>query len=79
MRIIKQFPHPICRISVLSMNEKYNVKFELGDYEQIYKYYIEDIGAVDQLEQHITPSFITNVLDVFAKMKANKSTTDSIL
>ena len=37
MRVIAELPHPECKISIFSMNQKYIVKFEQGTFEQSYK------------------------------------------
>lgn len=69
MRIIKQIPHQFCRISIMAMNDKYIVKFELGDYEQIYKYETEDIGSVEALVSYFTSAKIDAIVALFFNMK----------
>jgi hypothetical protein len=43
MRILAEIPHPIMRITVLSWNEKYQIRFEVDRFEQVYKVAHEDI------------------------------------
>jgi hypothetical protein len=37
MRVIAELPHPDCKITIFSMNQKYIIKLEKGIFEQIYK------------------------------------------
>ena len=37
MRVIAELPHPECKITVFSMNQKFIIKLEKGVFEQIYK------------------------------------------
>lgn len=37
MRVIAELPHPDCKITIFSMNQKFIIKLEKGIYEQIYK------------------------------------------
>lgn len=37
MRIVAELPHPICKITIFRMGEKFIIKLEQGPYEQSYK------------------------------------------
>ncbi|MFA5246237.1 MAG: hypothetical protein WC380_13120, partial [Pedobacter sp.] len=37
MRIIAELPHPECKITIFSMNQKFIIKLEKGVFEQVYK------------------------------------------
>jgi hypothetical protein len=37
MRVIAELPHPDCKITIFSMNQKFIIKLEKGIFEQIYK------------------------------------------
>jgi hypothetical protein len=45
MRVIAELPHPEFKISILNMNNRYQVKIEQANLEQIYK--IADIDLLD--------------------------------
>ena len=42
MRIIDSIPHQSMTISIFQMNDKYQVKFEAGPMEQIFKFNVEE-------------------------------------
>lgn len=69
MRVIAQIPHPIVRISVFQMNEKFMLKMELGPFEQTYKMPEEDIQSLEQLQDICNPAFMEKVLARFVEMK----------
>ena len=45
MRVIAEFPHPVCKITIFSMNQKFLIKLEKGVYEQTYK--VSEIDVPD--------------------------------
>jgi hypothetical protein len=45
MRVIAELPHPEFKISILNMNNRYQVKIEQANLEQIYK--IADVDLLD--------------------------------
>ncbi|WP_199118877.1 hypothetical protein [Pedobacter sp. ASV28] len=73
MRIIAELPHPQCKISIFSMNQKYIVKFEQGPYEQSYKLAELDLmgGGVNEVFQIIDEEFITTVIERFKSMRTD--------
>jgi len=68
MRVIDTITHPSCRISIFQMNNKYLVKFEIGAYEQTYKFDQEDYNSLEELKAKINPEFIDKVIDIFRQM-----------
>jgi hypothetical protein len=38
MRIIADIPHPLMRITILGWNDKYQLRYELDRYEQMFKF-----------------------------------------
>lgn len=58
MRIIDSIPHPSMTISIFQMNDKYQVKFEAGPMEQVFKFLVEDVKGLDGLKQRINDAFI---------------------
>jgi hypothetical protein len=73
MRIIAELPHPQCKISIFSMNQKYIVKFEQGPYEQSYKLAELDLmgGGVNEVFQIIDEEFIATVIERFKSMRTD--------
>jgi hypothetical protein len=58
MRIIDSIPHESMTISIFHMNDKYQVRFEAGPMEQIFKFLAEDVKSVENLKQKINAEFI---------------------
>ena len=58
MRIIDSIPHQSMTISIFQMNDKYQVKFEAGPMEQIFKFSIEDVRGVENLKKMMSEDFI---------------------
>ncbi len=45
-------------ISIFQMNDKYQVKFEAGPMEQIFKFSVEEVKGVENLKKMIHEDFI---------------------
>ncbi|MDX2171735.1 MAG: hypothetical protein SFY56_01355 [Bacteroidota bacterium] len=58
MRIIDSIPHKSMTISIFQMNDKYQVKFEAGPMEQIFKFLVEDVKGLEGLKQRINEDFV---------------------
>jgi len=73
MRVIAELPHPQCKISIFSMNQKYIVKFEQGTFEQSYKLSELDLsgGGVNDVFEIIDEEFITTVIERFKLMRVD--------
>lgn len=70
MRIIAELPHPDCKISIFSMNQKFIVKFEQGVLEQSYKLAETDvIGGVNGVFELLDEEFIAEVVAQFKVMR----------
>lgn len=71
MRIIAELPHPDCKISIFSMNQKFIIKFEQGVLEQSYKLAETDvIGGVNGVFELLDGEFINQVIEQFKHMRA---------
>jgi hypothetical protein len=68
MRIIDTIAHPIMRISIFQMNQKYIVKFELGALEQSYKFSELDIINLEILKADVAEKISPNALLRFEEM-----------
>lgn len=73
MRVVAEIPHPLCRISIFYMNQKYIVKVEQGNLEQSYKFSEIDylIASVEDVKKAITEEFIQDCLVIFKTMNQN--------
>jgi hypothetical protein len=68
MRTVSQIPHPLMRITITSWNDKYQLRFELDRYEQVFKVDQEgfSISELEQLAQRISDT----VLHGFVAMRS---------
>ncbi|GHE36151.1 hypothetical protein [Sphingobacterium griseoflavum] len=72
MRIIAELPHPDCKISIFSMNQKFIIKFEQGSLEQSYKIAETDVvGGVNGVFELLDEPFIVSVLAQFTAMRSS--------
>ncbi len=70
MRAIAELPHPNCKITIFSMNQKFIIKFEQGHLEQSYK--ISELDVTDGIKgifQLLDETFIQRAVDLFAQMR----------
>jgi len=73
MRVIAELPHPECKISIFSMNQKYIIKFEQGTIEQSYKLAELDLsgGGVNDVFEILDEEFIATVIERFRIMRTD--------
>lgn len=73
MRVIAELPHPECKITIFSMNQKYIVKFEQGTFEQSYKLAELDLsgGGVNDVFEILDEEFISTVIERFKQMRTD--------
>ena len=78
MRVIGEIPHPVMKITIFYMNQKYLIKFENNGLEQIYKISEFDymVNSLDDIYKVVTEDFIHRVLSLFAEMQ--KSLSESL-
>jgi hypothetical protein len=76
MRVIAELPHPECKITIFSMNQKYIVKFEQGTFEQSYKLAELDLsgGGVNDVFEILDEEFIETVIERFKQMRSDFTT-----
>ncbi|MFC4210627.1 hypothetical protein ACFOWA_05520 [Pedobacter lithocola] len=76
MRVIAELPHPECKISIFSLNQKYIVKFEQGTFEQSYKLAELDLsgGGVNDVFEILDEEFISTVIERFKAMRIDFNT-----
>ena len=74
MRTIAELPHPDCKITIFSMNQKFIIKFEQGNLEQTFK--IAELNVTDGVNgifQILDDEFIGKVVSLFAEMRGHFS------
>jgi hypothetical protein len=70
MRTIAELPHPDCKITIFSMNQKFIIKFEQGNLEQTFKIAEMNVtDGVNGLFQILDDEFIKNVVSQFEEMR----------
>lgn len=70
MRSIAELPHPDCKITLFSMNQKFIIKFEQGNLEQSFKISEIDItDGVNGVFQILDEEFIEQVISQFKLMR----------
>jgi hypothetical protein len=73
MRIIDSIPHHSMTISIFQMNDKYQVRFEAGPMEQLFKFTVTEVKGVENLKKLINEDFIEKTRlrfnDMFMQMK----------
>ena len=75
MRVIAELPHPNCKISIFSMNQKYIIKLEKGVFEQIYKISELDVpDGVDGIFKILNEDFLKKSAERFNEMRADFNT-----
>ncbi len=73
MRVVAEIPHPVMKITVFSWNEKYHLKFEVGQFEQTYKIAQIDVTGIDELKRMADDAFCSRVLEQFVAMRSEFS------
>ena len=71
MRLVKNIPHERYKIQIHNYNNKYIVKIELGQFEQVYKISELDVGGLDELERMINSELLSNALKRFIDMRSD--------
>jgi hypothetical protein len=71
MRLLKDIPHERYKIQLMSYNAKYILKIELAQFEQIYKIGETDVNSLEEVEQMITPTLLSNCLKRFIEMRTD--------
>jgi hypothetical protein len=70
MRTVAELPHPDCKITIFSMNNKFIIKFEQGSLEQTFKLAEMDIlNGVNGVFEILDEAFISSVVERFSSMR----------
>lgn len=71
MRMLAQYSQDGLLISIMKTNDKLILKFEIGPFEQVYKFFeSETIFDVDSLKKLIDANFISKVFETFEQMNS---------
>lgn len=73
MRIVKQIPHDQFKITIFSWNDKYLLKLEIGQFEQVYKVRHTDVDGLDDLVECIDTCFLQEAMEQFKGMRSSFS------
>ena len=69
MRVIGTLnKHPKIATTIFQMNDKFIIKFEAGNMEQIFKINQTEVAGVEAIDKMLTESFITKVIERFNEM-----------
>ncbi|HQQ93237.1 MAG TPA: hypothetical protein PLQ93_01675 [Bacteroidia bacterium] len=68
MRVIDTIPHESMSITIMQMNNKFQVRFEAGPMEQIFKFSTEEVGNLEGLKKRLSPDFILATRQRFNQM-----------
>lgn len=77
MRVVGEIPHPQCKITIFSWNNRYLIKLENGLLEQTFKINEYDIMQEADLTALLDRQFIAECLNRFQNMA--KSLEDALL
>lgn len=69
MRNIAEIPHPECKISIFAWNQKYLIKLEQQDLEQVYKVSEFDVMGEEFVKKIVTEEFIQAAIRRFDAMR----------
>ncbi|MFN8237539.1 MAG: hypothetical protein U0T77_05165 [Chitinophagales bacterium] len=76
MRIVGNIPHPILKITVMQMNNRYVLKVEANMLEQTYKFHEDDrLRTMADIEKMVDETFLNECIIRFSEM--NKSRGES--
>lgn len=72
MRVIAELPHPDFKVSIFSMNQKFIIKCEKGNFEQSYKINEMDLtNGLDGVFEIMDEAFFVTVSKRFEQMHAD--------
>lgn len=73
MRIVGYIEHPIMKITVMQMNERFVLKVEANMLEQTYKFHEDDnLRTMADIEKIVDETFLKECLKRFAEMNTSR-------
>ena len=71
MRVVEEIPHNQFKITIFSWNNKYIIKIEIGQFEQVYKISESDVMGVDDIKLMLNDAFLSKVMNRFVEMRGD--------
>lgn len=71
MRVVEEIPHNQFKITIFSWNNKYIVKIEIGQFEQVYKISESDVMGIDDIKLMLNDTFLSKVMNRFVEMRSD--------
>lgn len=68
MRFVREIPHPDCKITIFSWNNRYLIKLEQGALEQTFKISEMDLNSEEDLLSIIDAEFLHQASNRFQDM-----------
>jgi predicted secreted protein len=75
MRIIGEIPHPECKITLFSWNNRYLIKLEQAQLEQTFKVNQFDVTGEGDLYKIVNDQFLKDALSRFEAMQNSLNNT----
>lgn len=76
MRIVGFIEHPVIKITVMIMNERYVLKLEANMLEQIYKFNEDDnLRTMKDIEKMVDETFLNECIKRFSEMARSRGET----
>lgn len=69
MRVVAEIPHSHFKIQIFNWNGKYQVKIEIGQFEQTYKVAETNVNGLEDVKSLITDEFLTKVMGRMVSMR----------
>ena len=73
MRIIAEIPHSLMRITILGWNDKYQLRYELDRYEQMFKFDMEkhSLEEVKSLGSEMSEEVLLRFVNMREQLTSN--------
>lgn len=68
MRVIKEIPHSLCKITLFAWNNRYIIKVERGLFEQTFKVAQFDVTGESEVVQMVDEEFVRQCVVRFEEM-----------
>ncbi len=69
MRVIADITHPDFKITIMAMNQKFIIRLEQGNLEQIYKVSEMDVPNLKAVQEILTENFLNSCMATFQIMR----------
>ena len=76
MRVLAHIPHPLMRISITSWNDKFQLRFELDRFEQVFKIGQDEASGLEAVKQ-MGVDLAESVLIRFVSMRESYNQTNT--